>query len=317
MRRSATVVALCTLLARPAVSAQVSDSTIGSVVRVSTFRTGATDSRSRSQARAGLLVRRRGDRQRIDMLTAIGDASGTEWMTVENAPFSLRINNVAQKNSIVMRFEDLKTVFTSLLSVRFDSVQTEADVLGAGPRVLGYETQRVRIQRRFRMRTARAGKSQVVRVSSESDALIAPSLPEDSGANTALALTSDMSSAMLERIFGPGAGEMVVRGGRMPSGLVLRTVSRTRTVSTGANLFPLGPNGAGLVAIDSIEVVSIERMPLPDSLFVAPADYTPIDFSVELRKLVAALDELGSASGDAKGNRKPTSPKAGGKPFKP
>ena len=156
-----------------------------------------------------------------------------------------------------------------------------------------------------------------MRVSSMTDALVAPAVPESFGSNTAVSLTAGSSSAMVEQIFGPGTGQIVMRGGgTMPTGLALRSVSRTRAESSGVAVFPLGPEGVQPEVVDSLEVVSIAQQSLPDALFAAPAGYTVVDFSTELRKLIAMVDSLGAALG-GKGS-KPTKPsKSTGKPYKP
>lgn len=316
--RSAAIVALSLMLIVPPLAAQRDDRTMGSVVRVVTTRSGAVGARQRRSGGAGMLIRRRGELQRVDMLDAIDDTAGREWISLQNAPLEMRVNDVGRRSSLVMRFEDLRTTFTSLLQVRFDSVQAEAEVLGAGPKLLGYDTRRVRIRRGFRMQTARGGKSQVVRVTSETDALVAPAVPEAYGSNSALSLTSGSTSAMVEQIFGPGAGELVMRGREaMPQGLTLRAVSRTRTESSGTAVFPLGPEGATQEAVDSVEVVSIEQRPLPDALFAVPDGYTVVDFSSELRKVIAMVDSLGTALGGGKGSKPVKTSKPTGKPYKP
>ena len=147
--------ACCVLVGAVPLEAQRSDSTMGSVVRVVAVRTGQVGARPRSSSGAGLLIRRRGQLQRVDVLDAADDTLGSDWIGVQNTPMEIRINNVGQRSSLVMRFDDLRTTFTSLLQIRFDSVRADAEDLGAGPKVLGYETRRVQIHRSFRMQTRR------------------------------------------------------------------------------------------------------------------------------------------------------------------
>ena len=294
------------------------DTLLGSAVRVRTTRiSGDGVVRSGGAAGAGLLIRRRGDRQRVDVLQAIDDSVGEDWMTGIDSVDALQLHMRKGRRTLLMRFGDLRQVFSSLLQVRFDSASTVAEVLGPGPELLGYATRRVRIVRGFRMQTSRAGKTQVLSLHSETEALVAPDVPESYGSNSALSLTSSSTWPLIEQIFGPGSARVIVRGGgALPTGLALRTVSRTRSESHGASVFPLGDGRPG-VMVDSIEVISIARAPVPDDAFVAPAGYTATDFSDEFRKLLAMIDELGAAVG-GKGAKPPKAlGKPTDKPYKP
>jgi hypothetical protein len=292
--------ALLLTAAPHAARAQSRDTLTGSVVRVRTVRMderGAAVPRGTS-AGEGLLIRRRGVRQRVDVLQTMDDSIGRDWITGIDSVNALSIHEATSRRILQMKFDDLRQVFSSLLQVRFDSATAEAELLGDGPVLLGHRTRRVRIVRGFRMQTARAGKAQVLRTHTETDALIAPDVPDSYGSNSVLSLTSGSASAMVEQIFGPGSSRIAVRGGgTLPTGLALRTVSRTRMQSSGDPVFPVGAGGGTSVTVDSVEVLSIGSTPIPDSIFASPADYAVVDFGTELRKLVTLIDELGAAVG--------------------
>jgi hypothetical protein len=317
------VFVLLTGVAYPATAqhARAADTAPGTVVRVRTMRIG-DGVRPRSRAGEGLLIRTRGERQRVDVLTSIDDTSGGDWITTGATPREMRVHTAAQRKTLVMKFSDMQLMFGSLMRTRIDSATAEAELLGPGPRVLGEPTERVTIRRRFRMLTSRNGKTQTVRVMSEIRALIAPGVPESVGANSALSLTSGSTADLVEQIFGDGASQVRVRDGRpLPRGLALRSVSRSQIVASGAVLMPFGVAGDTAVSVDSVEVLSIVRQPLEDALFAEPTGYEVVDFGEQLRAVVTMMDSLSasleSLSKGSKSSKPPVRPKPTTKPYKP
>lgn len=286
----------------------------GSVVRVRTVRAVEQGLESRNTARgAGLLIRRQGGRQRADLLTRIEDSSGTAWIDLSEAPQRMVLHDQSSRTSIAMRFADLRSVFTTLLHARIDSASTEAEVLGDGPTILGHATRRVRYRQRLRMEARRGSVSQTTRVVSETEALVAPDVPESWGGGSALSLTAGNASALIEQIFGAGSGTVVVQdGATVPTGLALRSVTRTRTEVSGNGAI-LGPVSSS-VTVDSVEVLSIERRMLPAALFAQPEGFQTKDFGEELQGLVTSLDALSTSL-----ERLGKNAKGGGsqKPWKP
>jgi hypothetical protein len=299
------------------------DTTLGTVLRVRTVRSAVSGTQPRSNVGEGLLVRSRGARQRVDVLRGIDDTVGTEWISTGATPREMRIHSVAQRTTVVMKFTDVQEAFTSILQTRFDSATAEAEVLGAGPRLLGHATQRVVFRRGFRMQSSKAGKTQTLRVTSEIDALIAPDVPESVAANSALSLTSGSTADLVEQIFGAGSNQVVVRNGAaLPTGLALRSVSRSRVVSSGAGLLPFGATGDSAVTIDSVEVLSIAQQPVADAVFAEPVGYEVVDFGDQMRTLMTMMDSLSTSLGALGKNSKPVKPaaarpKPASKPYKP
>lgn len=285
-------------------AAQVpADSARGVVVRIATQRISGRDAAPRSHL-AGLLVRQQGARQRVDVLQAAGDTIGDDWANMDHAPQEMLLHNRRSRASAMLRLADLRLVFDSLLRLRVDSVSVDGEELGAGPVLLGQPTRRVRIRRAFRMTSTRNGRTQVVRVTSQSDALVAPALPESWGASTVLSLTSSSVLGVMQEVFSSTLSPPRVRGGgRLPAGLALRVVTRSEARASGPTLLPLGVDDEAALMVDSAEVVSIERRTFPDSLFDAPPSYKQLDLSQELRKMVVAMDELGRTIDGASGKR--------------
>jgi hypothetical protein len=322
--RSRLIRSVLLLLAPAALGAQQgpADSTLGTVLRIRTVRGGMSGTQPRRSAGEGLLIRSRGVLQRVDVLRAIDDSVGSEWIRIGPPPREMRIHSVAQRSTLVMKYEDLQTVFTSVMQTRFDSASAEAEVLGPGPTLLGHSTQRVLFRRALRIQSTRGGKTQVTRVRSEIDALIAPDLPESLGANSALSLTSGSASDLIDQIFGAGASQVIVKGGAiLPSGLALRTVSRSVTTSTGAQVMPFSTGRDSSATTDSVEVMSIARAPLSDALFAEPVGYEVVDFGQQMSKLITMMDSMGtSLDALGKGSKPPkpyTAPKPTSKPYKP
>ncbi|MCC7054148.1 MAG: hypothetical protein IT355_12860 [Gemmatimonadaceae bacterium] len=289
----------------------VHDSVTGSVLRVSTVRTMPAGSRARAMG-VGLLVRRQGTRQRVDVLRAVDDSVGDDWASLDNAPDEIRLHNRASRSTAVLRFSDLRLMFDSLMRVRFDSMTAVGEDLGPGPRLLGHATRHVQVRRSVRMTSARDGRVQTVHIVTETDEWVAPSLPGEWGANSVLTLTSASLAGVMEQIFGTAVAPVTVRGGgTLPAGLALRTVTRSRTRTTGSSVLLPGTADAGeVVTVDSAEVTSIERRVLPDSVFDAPAGYKVINITAEIRKLVESLETLGASLQGLAGRKAP-------KPFKP
>ena len=295
---------LVVALPSAAASQAAADSTTGAVIRIRTVRTGSGAGRSRT-AGEGLLVRRQGRRQRVDVLRNIADSIGDDWASLDDAPGELRLHNRPSRATAVMRYRDLRLVFDSLMRVRFDSVTAEGEDLGPGPRLLGRSTRRVRVRRTMRMTSSRAGNTQVIALSLETNALVAPSVPEEWGASAVLSLTSSNLSGVMQEVFGTAAAPVTVRGGgTLPTGLALRTITRSEARATGSAVGLFERENGTTVTLDTTEVVSIERMALPDALFEAPAGYRAFNVSDEIRKLVVTLDSLGAIGGQK-----------GGKPF--
>jgi hypothetical protein len=291
--------------------------TLGTVVRLHRTRTELTPgSKGESSKRTGMLIRQQGELQRVDMLESVSDSSGAQWGTMTQRPFGMMLHDRARRASVSMEFDDLKRLFVDVLHVQVDSLVAEADVVGAGPAVLGYETIRVRLRRQFIMRARWNNNLQRIQVTTTSDELIAPALPGAAGANTVLSMTAGSSAALVESIFGVGSADVRVRGAaRLPDGLVLRSASRSRTVSTGPAFTPLFAAGSSESG-DSVEVVAVERRALPATLFEAPVGYTRTTLATQLQGLLTLLDESGTAGPIA------PLPPAGkqrkqGKPIKP
>ena len=305
----AIAVGLTLIVALPSAAASqvAADSTTGAVIRIRTVRTGSGAGRTRA-AGAGLLVRRQGRHQRVDVLKDIADSVGDDWANLDDAPDEMRLHNRPTRATAVMRFRDLRLMFDSLMRVRFDSVTAEGEDLGPGPQLLGRSTRRVRVRRTVRMTSSRAGSSQVIAISSETNALVAPSVPEQWGANSVLSLTSSSLSGVMQEIFGTATGPVTVRGGgTLPAGLALRTVTRSETRVAGSAPGLFDRESGTTLTVDSAEVVSIERVALPEALFAAPVGYRVFNVSDEIRKLVSALDGLGSSL-EALGGKKAGKP---------
>jgi hypothetical protein len=275
---------------------------------------------SRSAPQAGLLIRRMGSMQRVDVLTATGDTVGQEWVTLGREPDEMRVHSASKRSTLIMRFADMRTVFDSVLHVQLDSATAETEVLGVGERILGRETQRVRLRHGFRMQTTRAGKTQVIHVTSETNALIAPSVPEMWGANSVVSLTSGSTASLVEQVFGRGSTQALHRSAApMPTGLAMRSVTRTRMTSEGPSVFPLTPSPDGEIALDSVDVISIARERLPAALFAEPIGYEVHEFGALMRQLMATFDSLSSSmQGLAKGAKPAKArPAKSYKPSKP
>jgi hypothetical protein len=290
--------------------------TLGIIIRVHRTRSDLTPGVKSTSKRTGMLIRQRGTRQRFDMLDGVSDSVGAEWGTIVEQPFGILLHNMARRTTLSMEFTDLKTLFTDVLHLQIDSLTADAEVLGAGPAVLGYETVHVRFQRQFVMRTRWRNAVQRILVTTTSDEIVASALPSSAGANSLLSMMAGTSASMVETIFGVGAANVRVTGAaRLPDGLVLRSVSRSRTVSTGPSISPLFGKGTG-ESRDSVEVVAVERRPIAAALFDAPTGYAQTSMATQLQNLLTTLDEAGVAGPP------PPFPPAGkqskaGKPIKP
>jgi hypothetical protein len=316
--RAVTITVLSLAVAAADMSAQspATPDTLGTIIRLRRTRMELTPGSKGESKRTGMLIRQQGELQRVDLLESVSDSSGAQWGTITQQPFGMVMHDRARRTSVSIEFEDLKRLFVEVLHMQLDSLVAEAEVVGAGPTVLGYETILVRLRRQFIMRASSNNNQQRVQVTTTSDELIAPAVHGAAGANTVLSMTAGSSAALLESIFGVGSANVRVTGAeRLPEGLVLRSVSRSRSVGSGPAITPLLPAGSS-ESRDSVEVVAVERRALPSVLFDAPAGYSRTTLASQLQSLLTMLDESGNPGPI------PPIPPAGkqrksGKPIKP
>ena len=300
-----------TMLVAP-LAAQSVDS--GMVVRVAIARSGAERSSSKRFPHDGMLITRRGPRQRVDLLSADTDSARRDWIVIDDTARAMWLHEAREHRTMVMRMRDLSLMFTDLLHATMDSVTESVVLLGPGERILGYPTQRVRITQSFRVRTETAGKSQVVRAQTETVAHIARDLPASLGANSVLSLTASSGAAFLKDVLAPVmSGALRRTGPPIPGGLALRSVSRMHATTVGDVSNPMVGAGES-VSMDSIEVVSVAPAAVPDSVFAPPRGFTQLDLAQEMRKLIAMVKELGEGMAGGTGRNRP---KPVGKPPMP
>lgn len=284
----------------------------GVVVRVMVSRSGAP--LARRLPNVGMQVTRLGARQRVDLLRAAGDSLGTEWVMLHDTVPTITIHDRAKRATMVMRLGDIRSLFTDMLHARVDSTSESVQLLGAGTPVLGYATQRVRVMRQFRLQTSLGDKTQRVMVRTLTEALIAPELPASYGAPAVLSLTAASGAAFVQSVLTPvGLRAADRRGPALPPGMMMRGVTRTTVEQSGGDVAPfLG--AAAPETRDSLEVVSIERRPVPPALFDAPDGYEVTDLGAQLRQLVAMVKDIPAVTATGGGR---VVPKPTWKPSKP
>ncbi len=288
-------------------------STLGTVIRIRVSGApSASGTRSRGLTPAGLLVQRHGAAVRFDVLQKITDSSSAKWVRMDSGTHVLRLYDDSTRATIVVPVAELRSLMTTVFNARFDSVSVDAYVGGAGPRVLGYETQRVTYTHRMVMRTSVGGRSQTLKFLSASDVLVAPALAEELGASQVLSLATNGTAALAELLLSSDAGSRAPRSDTpIPRGLALRTITFTETETTGSGFLAFRGENGRTSSTDTAEVISFERRRIDPKRLVAPANYREEDFGAMLKDVAnysRSVQRPGSQGGKVSSGSKPAKP---------
>jgi hypothetical protein len=149
-------------------------------------------------------------------------------------------------------------------SMSFDTAGTQLslDSVGPGPSIEGHATLTYRLRIAMKMTMSMMGQSNVVDTQSNQEIQAARDLGDFAGV-ASMNRFAELTQAMG---FPKGYFENLAATRRRIRGFPLRAV--THTTSTA--------NGVTRTTDQAIETRNLKRLPLPDSLFVVPADYKPV-----------------------------------------
>jgi hypothetical protein len=224
----------------------------------------------------------------MDKLAKVMDTIANQWVVADSANGPLRLHTAPMKRTVVLDMRDLRTLYRTIFRARVDSARTDIESLGVGDTVIGYPTRRVRIVTRLFVQMTSRGVRSLIASRSETEAMIAPDIASGAAANSAMQTAIGDGSGMLQQVVDVDSTVTLSRTGTMPPGLVLRSVTRTRTRVTGGP--PTGlASSSGAEEVTHAEVISIRRSLIPDSVFAQPSGYTQVSVASELRRFGAAL----------------------------